>query len=129
MSTGCICMQARVAAAEMAMLGQQSASDSTDETAEADMTPTEELELDVTGVLDDDAKQDTLGLTLDRESAATAFLPSHDVTSENDLSGKVDADDLLAEVHTQHRASIKVHHKGATPGRGDEDSAGECTSG
>ena len=110
------------------MLGQRSAGDMTDETAEEDMTPTEKLELEMTGVLDDDEEQDTLGLALHRESTATAFLPSHDATSKMGESDEADADeseDLPAGVHAQHRPSVLVHHKGATSDSGDEDSAGE----
>ena len=129
MLSACTCMQARVVAAEKAVLSQRSASDDTDETAEEDMTPAEELELDLTGVLDEE--QDTPGLTLHRESTATAFLPSQDVTAKMGLSDEVDADeneDMHAEIHSQHRAPIPVHHKGATTDEGNEHPAGGCTS-
>ena len=112
------------------MLTQRGAYSDFEGRAVEDMTPTEELELEVTGVLDDDEEQETLSLGLHVESKAAALVQSHDVLAKMGLLDDVDVDadreNLPLEAHSQQRAPGALHHQGAAQ-YDDGNDNGEAT--
>ena len=123
-----MCVQARGEAADEAVLSQRNAISESEGRAEDHMTPTEELELDVTGVLDNDKEQEALSSGLRIESKAAPFMQRHDVPSKVGQSDDAEVEDerldLTSGEHSHHSAPGALHQSG--PAQEDDDDIGKA---